>query len=162
MAERQAEPLSFPLALSESASVQSRARVKESHMEKRRIGIASLALAFLACAGNAGSEDAGSSATDVSNGPYVILPDARGMEAPKMDVPHCNCETWLSPCPGDAAACVGCQDSPPYCSECPVPFSEPRTCTTVGLHCVYAGQTWCDCTAVEGEAPAWVCVACPC
>ena len=131
-------------------------------MEKCRIGLASLALVFLACAGNGGSQDAGGSTPDDSNGPYLVLPDSRGMEAAKTDVPRCSCQIWLSPCPHDAGPCVGCQDPPYYCSECPVPFSEPRTCVTVGLHCEYDGMTWCDCTAVEGEAPVWVCVACPC
>jgi hypothetical protein len=132
-------------------------------MEKRGIGVALLALVFLACAGNGGSQDARSSATDTGNdGNSLVIPLPPYEVSPAPDVPRCECRTWASPCPGDAAACVDCQDSPAYCAECPVPSAEVQTCTTVGLHCEYGGPSWCDCMAVEGGPPVWVCVACPC
>ena len=132
-------------------------------MEKLRIAVPSLALVFLACAGNGGAGDAGSGAPDVSDGPaYVILVDTSGMEVPKADVPRCSCEKVLAPCPGDAAECVYCQASPAYCAECPVPFAESQTCTMLGLHCDYGGQTWCDCVIGDDGQLEWRCSACPC
>jgi hypothetical protein len=127
-------------------------------MEQCRIVSASLALVFLACAGNGESQDAGGGTPDTGDdGNSLVIPLPPYEVSPTPDVPRCTCDTWLSPCPGDAAACVGCQGSSAYCDECPVPSVELRPCTTLGLHCGY-GQTICDCIVRDSGEPVWYCV----
>lgn len=127
-------------------------------MDECRIGLASLALVFLACAGNGGAQDAGGSAPDTGDdGNSLVIPMPPYEVSPAPDVPRCQCRTWLSPCPDDAAACVACEGSPPYCDECPVPSAELLPCTTLGLLCLY-DQTDCACIVGDSGAPVWNCV----
>jgi len=130
-------------------------------MRQRGIGLLGLGvvpLVSLGCSGSSGSQDGNGSVSDAAddnNGPAIVLP-AFDLSLPP-EVPHCACEGPSSQSPGGPQS-VACQASPSYCAECPVPFDEPPTCATVGLHCEYPGQ-WCDCMAVDGGAAVWSCDA---
>ena len=129
-------------------------------MLQHGIGLVALPLVLLGCSGTNGSPDANGSASDAAddNSSRVILLPAFE-SSPPPDDPHCACEGPSSQSPGGPES-VACQASPSYCGECPIPFHEPPTCATVGLHCEYP-ETWCDCMAVNGGTPVWACVATP-
>jgi len=129
-------------------------------MRPGTIGFSALAAVLLGCSGNASSPDAPASVPEAAAGDNPLAIQLPHFEVtPPPDVPRCACEGLSSSSPGSPET-VSCQAAPSYCAECPVPFHEPRSCTTVGLHCDYPEMA-CDCQAADAGMAVWACTAFP-
>jgi hypothetical protein len=126
------------------------------NMSWRSIGFVMFPLVLLGCSSNGGARDDSGGESDAAD-VVIILPTFE--VSPPLDGPRCTCGTPSSQTLNGPET-VSCQSSPSYCGECPVPFHEPDSCTTIGLHCGYP-ETWCDCITVDGGTPVWKCDASP-